>query len=87
MSVPTITPRELEELRRRGHAVELVDVRTPIEYGEIHAESACLVPLDSLDPVAIMRARSGSKGDPLYTICRSGSRGRQAARGLTKRQP
>jgi rhodanese-related sulfurtransferase len=79
MSITTITPEELEELRRRGHAVELVDVRTPAEFREIHAEPARLVPLDSLDPNAIMRARSGSAGEPLYTICRSGGRGRQAA--------
>jgi rhodanese-related sulfurtransferase len=82
MSVPTITPGELEELRRRGHAVELIDVRTPVEYREIHAEPARLVPMDSLDPDAIMRARSGSEGDPLYTICRTGGRGRQAASKL-----
>ena len=79
MATPTITPGEIEELRRREHAVELIDVRTPAEYREIHAESARLVPLDSLDPDAIMRTRSGSEGDPLYTICRSGGRGRQAA--------
>jgi rhodanese-related sulfurtransferase len=79
MSVPTITPGDLEELRRRGHAVELIDVRTPVEYREIHAEPARLVSLDSLDPNAIMRARSGSEGDPLDTICRMGGRGRQAA--------
>src|SRR6516162_3567097 len=79
MNVPTITPRVLDELRRRGHAVELIDVRTPAEYREVHAEPARLVPLDSLDPDAIMRARSGSEGDPLYMICRSGGRGRQAA--------
>jgi rhodanese-related sulfurtransferase len=79
MSVPTITPEELDELRRRGHAVELVDVRTPAEYREVHAEPARLVPLDSLDPDAVMRARGGSGGDPLYMICRSGGRGRQAA--------
>jgi len=78
MNVPTITPGELDE-RRRGHAVELIDVRTPAEYREVHAEPARLVPLDSLDPDAVMRARNGSEGDPLYTICRSGSRGRLAA--------
>jgi rhodanese-related sulfurtransferase len=82
MSVPTITPGELEGLRRRGHAVELIDVRTPVEYREVHAGPARLVPLDSLDPDAIMRARSGSEGDPLYTICRTGGRGRQAAERL-----
>ncbi len=67
------------ELQRQGHIVELIDVRTPAEYQEIHAESARLVPLNSLDPEAIIRARSGLEGDPLYTICRSGGRGRQAA--------
>jgi NADPH-dependent 2,4-dienoyl-CoA reductase/sulfur reductase-like enzyme len=79
MSVPTITPGEVEELRRRGHAVELIDVRTPAEFREIHAEAARLVPLDSLDPVAIMWDRKSPQGEPLYTICRSGARGRQAA--------
>lgn len=79
MDIRTITPVEFEELRRRGHAVELIDVRTPVEYREVHAAPARLVPLDSLDPDAIMRARNGSKDDPLYTICRSGGRGRQAA--------
>ncbi len=78
MSVRTITPRELEDLRRRGRAVELIDVRTPVEYREVHAEAACSVPLDRLDPRAVMEGRNGSKDEPLYTICRSGSRGSQA---------
>jgi rhodanese-related sulfurtransferase len=80
MDRSTITPGEIDELRRRGCAVEMIDVRTPAEYREIHAEPARLVPLDSLDPHAIMRARRGSNGDPLYTICRSGGRGQQAAK-------
>jgi rhodanese-related sulfurtransferase len=79
MSVPTITPEELDERRQRGHAIELVDVRTPAEYREVHAEPARPVPLDSLDPDAVMRALGGSGGDPLYMICRTGGRGRQAA--------
>jgi rhodanese-related sulfurtransferase len=78
MSVPTITPQELAELSRRGRKVELIDVRSPVEYREVHAEPARLVPLDTLDPRAVMEARNGSKDEPLYTICRSGSRGRQA---------
>src|SRR5512135_1050077 len=78
MSVRTITPRELDELCRRGQPVELIDVRTPAEYREVHAEFARSVPLDSLDPRAVMEARNGPGHEPLYTICRSGSRGRQA---------
>jgi rhodanese-related sulfurtransferase len=78
MSVPTITPTELDGLRRQGKPVELIDVRTAVEYAEVHAEIARLVPLDELDPRAIMEAEDGSKGESLYVICRSGSRGRQA---------
>jgi rhodanese-related sulfurtransferase len=78
MSVKTITPKELEDLKRQGRAVDLIDVRTPVEYREVHAEPARLVSLDGLDPRAVMESRNASKDGPLYTICRSGSRGRQA---------
>jgi rhodanese-related sulfurtransferase len=78
MGVPTITLTELVALRRNGKPVELIDVRTAVEYAEVHAEIARLVPLDELDPRAIMDARNGSEGESLYVICRSGSRGRQA---------
>ncbi len=78
MSVATITPGELEAMRLWGSPVELLDVRTPAEYQEVHAEPARLVPLDRLDPRKVMEARNGRQDDPLYLICRSGSRGRQA---------
>jgi rhodanese-related sulfurtransferase len=78
MSVRTITPKELEELRRRGRAVDLIDVRTPVEYREVHAEPARSLPLDRLDPKTVMEGRDGASEEPLYMICRSGSRGRQA---------
>lgn len=78
MSVQTITPREVEDLRRRGLPVDLIDVRTPVEYREVHAEPARLVPLDRLVPGAVMEARNGARDEPLYVICRSGGRGRQA---------
>lgn len=78
MSIATVTPAELEAKRRRGSSVELIDVRTPVEYMEVHAASARMVPLDQLDPRAIMEARSCTDGDPLYLICRSGGRSKQA---------
>ena len=78
MSVQSITPGELEGLRRQGRPVELIDVRTPVEYREVRAEPARLVSLDGLDPRAVMEARNGTGDEPLYLICRSGSRGRQA---------
>ncbi len=78
MDVRTITPKEVDDLRRRGRAVDLIDVRTPVEYREVHAEAARSVPLDRLEPRAVMEGRIGSNEEPLYMICRSGSRGRQA---------
>jgi rhodanese-related sulfurtransferase len=78
MAANTITPNELETLRRAGRSVELIDVRTPVEYREVHAEGARSVPLDQLEPKTFLNGLNGSKEEPLYVICRSGSRGRQA---------
>ncbi len=77
MTVPTVTPLALAELCQGG-AVDLIDVRTPAEYQEVHAAHARNVPLDRLDPAALMAARGGPGEAPLYLICRSGGRGRQA---------
>jgi rhodanese-related sulfurtransferase len=77
MSVTTISPRRLADLHKGGK-VDLLDVRTPVEFREVHVEIARNLPLDQLDPVAVMQARNGKRDEPLYVICRSGSRGRQA---------
>ncbi len=77
MSVTTISPQRLGELRTGGK-IDLLDVRTPVEFRELHAADARNVPLDRLDPAAVMQARHGQQDQPLYVICRSGSRGRQA---------
>jgi rhodanese-related sulfurtransferase len=77
VSVTTIIPRQLAELRQRGE-IDLLDVRTPAEFREVHAAAARNVPLDRLNPAAVMRDRNGRQDQPLYVICRSGSRGRQA---------
>ena len=78
MSVPTISPQALAERCRGDRKIDLIDVRTPVEYREVHVAAARNVPLDRLDPAAVMRSRNGSEGEPLYVLCRSGSRGRQA---------
>lgn len=78
----TITPAELAQLRKtNGKHVELIDVRTPVEFREVHVDFARNVPLDRLDPTEIRAERNGS-AEPLYVICRSGSRARQACERL-----
>lgn len=78
MSLKTISPRELHALKTGGQAVELIDVRTPMEFQEVHAEYARSVPLDSLDPAQVTLGRNGAESGPLYVICRSGGRSKQA---------
>lgn len=80
----SISPAKLAELRKDGKKIDLIDVRTPVEYREVHVEVARNVPLDQLDPAALMQARNGSANDPLYVICRSGGRGQQACEKLLK---
>lgn len=78
MSTATITPEKLAELHQQGGSLQLIDVRTPVEFREVHVEFAQNVPLDGLDPHTIMQDRNGNQDEPLYVICRSGGRSEQA---------
>jgi rhodanese-related sulfurtransferase len=78
MNIATITPTKLMELSAGQKTLDLIDVRTPAEFREIHVEFARNVPLDRLDPTAVIQARNSDSAAPLYVVCRSGSRGRQA---------
>ncbi|MBA4187638.1 MAG: sulfurtransferase [Planctomycetaceae bacterium] len=84
MAISTITPRQLAELCNAGKKPELIDVRTPVEFQEVHVDIARNVPLDRLNPAAIVQARSSSNDEPLYVLCRSGSRGQQACEKFLK---
>ena len=84
MSIAVIKPQALAELSKEVHKFDLIDVRTPVEYQEVHLEIARNVPLDQLDPAAEMQSRNGSADDPLYLVCRSGSRGQQACEQFVK---
>jgi hypothetical protein len=44
----------------------------------MHATLARNVPLESLDPDAVMSERTGTANDSIYVICGSGSRGAKA---------
>lgn len=80
-AVSSISPRELANRVNQGESVNLIDVRTPVEYQEVHVPFARNVPLDRLDPVEVL---AGHKQDePLYVICRSGSRASKACDAIT----
>ena len=76
MQVTTISPKQLHDVVQSSKLVELIDVRTPVEYREVHVDFARNIPLDQLDATQFAAGRDSS--EPLYVICRSGSRGQQA---------
>src|ERR1700733_7512044 len=77
MAVATLSAADLLRISKSGKKIDLIDVRTPAEYREVHVEFAQNVPLDQLDPNSVMRSRAHTD-DALYVVCRSGARGQQA---------
>jgi rhodanese-related sulfurtransferase len=79
-----LTPRQLAELLAAGGGLDLIDVRTPAEFEDVHLAGARNIPLDQLDPEALAQSRRGGPGAPLYVICQGGGRSRQACARLLK---
>lgn len=80
MSVRSISVQELGKLLAQGQAIDLIDVRTPAEFNEIHVSIAKNFPLDQLSPASLVAGRDSNQ--PLYVSCRSGARGSQACTKL-----
>jgi len=79
-----ITPKQLKSLHENGEATCLLDVRTPAEHAEMHVPGVRLVPLDRLDCAALASTDGVSKDKPVYILCRSGARAKQAAEKMEK---
>jgi rhodanese-related sulfurtransferase len=76
----TITPAELQSILTAQPAAAVIDVRTPLEYAEVHVPTARSLPLDELIPGALALP----KDQPVYLLCRSGQRATKAAERLAK---
>lgn len=84
MNDKTITPTELYDMHRQGTPINLIDVRTPVEFRAVHATPARNVPLDTLDPATACLNGSANSDAPVYLICRSGGRASKACEKLIK---
>ena len=76
----TISPAELALLARNGTKIDLIDVRTPAEFEQVHVQGAQNVPLHDLDA---NRIKPTDAGRPLFVICQKGGRAEQARHRLT----
>lgn len=75
----TIDVKQLAEKQRAGEVV-LIDVRTPVEFREVHAQGARNVPLDSLDPQQVAASHNALSKEPIHVICRTGGRSSKAVK-------
>jgi rhodanese-related sulfurtransferase len=71
----TISPIELQNLLVARPDLALFDVRTPVEFAEVHVPQARNVPLDELQPSTIQLP----KDLPVYLLCRTDNRATKAA--------
>jgi rhodanese-related sulfurtransferase len=83
MSFASTTVKELEQEVRSGKPLRLLDVRTPAEFGSVHATVAKNLPLDRVSPAAVEAILGPTTADcPLYVICKAGGRSRKACDNL-----
>lgn len=80
----TITPSELNKLLAAQPTLSLLDVRTGLEFDELHVPQARNIPLHKFNPRALLESGQIPKDQPIYLLCRSGSRACKAADKLTR---
>jgi rhodanese-related sulfurtransferase len=76
----TISPVELEKIVTTQPSATVIDVRTPVEFAEVHVPQARNIPLDELKPNTLQL----QKDQPAYLLCRSGQRATKAAEKFTR---
>lgn len=79
----TMNATEVRERMARGEPGILIDVRTPVEFREVHAAGAVNVPLETVSPERVQAAAGAIAETPVYLLCRSGSRAKNACERLT----
>jgi len=81
-SFATAFPSQVYDLQKQGRNIDLIDVRTDVEYGLMHAVGSRSIPLGKLTPASAVAERRGAPEDPIYIICQSGARSRRACQRL-----
>lgn len=79
----TIDIDRMQALIKNDPAIELIDVRSPAEFRQLHAPQSRNIPLGELDAAAYLRSRPSQAEDSpprtIYLTCQTGTRGATAA--------
>ena len=75
-----ISPVEVQKILAAQPSSAVIDVRTPIEFAEVHVPQAQNIPMDELKPSSLQLR----KDQPVYLLCRSGQRATKAAEKFSR---
>ncbi|MGL6194271.1 MAG: rhodanese-like domain-containing protein, partial [Thermoguttaceae bacterium] len=76
-----ISPQEFNKLIQSGAIVDLIDVRTPLEFSGEHLSVAKNIPLHKVNLGAVADVRKGTV-EPVYFMCQNEQRSSQACASL-----
>jgi len=79
VAVQSVSAKQLAQALA-APGVHLLDVRTPGEFEALRIAGAVNVPLDTLEPAALLA--SMAPDDPVYVVCQTGTRSQFAAAEL-----
>ena len=72
MSLATISASSFAQRHQEGQEIDLIDVRIPVEFREVHVQFAHNVPLDQLDPAQSSRREAGLPASRSTSFVRPG---------------
>ncbi len=79
VAVQSVSAKQLAEALR-APGIHLLDVRTPEEFNALRISGSVNVPLDTLDPPALLATIDAN--EPVYVVCQTGTRSQFAAAEL-----
>jgi rhodanese-related sulfurtransferase len=84
MPTAPISPAELAARLAQSPGLTVIDVRTPGEFAEAHAEPAKNIPLPDVSPASLAAIGHRDAGAPVYVLCQSGGRAAKACARLAE---
>ncbi len=79
VAVQSVSAEQLAEVLG-APGIHLLDVRTPEEFSALRISGSVNVPLDTLEPAALLASMDAN--DPVYVVCQTGTRSQFAAAEL-----
>ncbi len=74
----SISPMDVHKALTDNPGALLIDVRTPAEFGSVHATGTVNLPLERVSADALRALHNGRTGGLVYVFCRTGARAKMA---------